>query len=178
VSRTPCNSYRLYLTGPETYSSCGCATKNIQFSSKNPVTMNSLFPGTFPHTIRSFINSWCSSCILITSRAYALLVACLMISYWSSFSLRALSKFPVHKIDTCHTMETPQNIIRGTWSNISARLEPKTAWDSFLLVAGIPEVSKGGSYMRMETLISHRVKAKVEEVVTKGRTLKYMPPQQ
>jgi hypothetical protein len=43
---------------------------------------------------------------------------------------------------------------------------------------GIPEVSKGGSYLRIEMMISHRTKVEVEEVVPKGRTLEYMPPQQ
>jgi hypothetical protein len=75
-------------------------------------------------------------------------------------------------------MGTPQNIRRGTRSSRSARLEPQSAWDSFLLAVGIPEVSKGGSYLCVEMMISHRAKAEVEEVVLEGRTLEDMPPQQ
>ena len=172
----PYNSHRLYPLRPEMYSVRGCATKKIQFSLKHPVAMNSIFPGTFPPSSLSIINYGCSSCILLTNQDYALLVVRRSSSNWSSFPLRSLAKFPAHKIDTCHIMGTPQNIRRGMGSSRSARLEPQSAWDSFLLAVRISEVSKGGSYLRPETMISHRVKAKVEEVVPKGRTLEDMPP--
>jgi hypothetical protein len=78
----------------------------------------------------------------------------------------------------CHTMGTPQNISWGTRSRRSARLEPQSTWDSFLLATGIPEVSKGGFYLRAKMMISYHAKVEVEEVVPEGRMLEAMPPQQ
>jgi hypothetical protein len=94
-----------------------------------------------------------------------------------NFLPQALTKSPIHKTYTCCTMGTPQNIKKGTRSSISSRPEPQSGWDSFLLVAGTPEVSKGNSHLRVEMMTLHLVKAKVEEVVPKGNTLEDMPPQ-
>jgi hypothetical protein len=46
VSHMSCNPYQLYFTLPEMYSSQICVTENIQFISKHPIVMNSVFPGT------------------------------------------------------------------------------------------------------------------------------------
>jgi hypothetical protein len=74
VSHILCNPYQLYFTCPEVYSSHRCAAENIQFTSKHPVAMNSVFPGMFPPLTHSVIKSGCSACILFTSQAYALFV--------------------------------------------------------------------------------------------------------
>jgi hypothetical protein len=75
-------------------------------------------------------------------------------------------------------METSQNIRKGARSGRSTRPEPQSDWDSFLLTAGIPKDPKGDFPLPVETMISHRAEAGVEEVAQEGRTLEALSPQQ
>jgi hypothetical protein len=61
-------------------------------------------------------------------------------------------------------MGTSHNMRKGTRSGRSTRLEPQRDWDSFLLAAGNPKVSKGKFHLCVETMISHLEKADVEQV--------------
>jgi hypothetical protein len=75
-------------------------------------------------------------------------------------------------------MGTPQNARRGLRGSQSTRLEPQNAWDSFLFAAGVPEASKGDSYLHMETMVSPHAEAEVEEVTSEGHKLEATLPQQ
>jgi hypothetical protein len=55
--------YALQPLSPVFYTQ-GCAMENLQFDSKHPVTMNSVFLGTIPPFARLVINSRCSTPIL------------------------------------------------------------------------------------------------------------------
>jgi hypothetical protein len=98
-----------------------------------------------------------------------------LIKFFFFFFFGPSSSSPRIRQIRCRTMGTPQNIRRGTRSSRSTRLEPQNAWDSFLLAAGIPEASKGGSYL-CKTMVSHHAEAEVEEVVPEGRTLEATLP--
>jgi hypothetical protein len=56
-------------------------------------------------------------------------------------------------------------------------LSHKIAWDSFLFVAGVPEASKGYSYLHAEMMVSPHVEAEVEEVMSEGHKLEATLPQ-
>jgi hypothetical protein len=75
-------------------------------------------------------------------------------------------------------MGTPQNSRWGLRGSRSARPEPQNAWDSFLFAAGVPEASKGDSYLRVEMMVSPRAEAEVEEVTPEGLRLEGTLPQQ
>jgi hypothetical protein len=75
-------------------------------------------------------------------------------------------------------MGTPQNIRKGMRSSRSARPEPQSDWDCSYSQRASPRFQREDSHLRVEMMISHRAKAEVEEVVSEGRTLEDMPPQQ
>jgi hypothetical protein len=75
-------------------------------------------------------------------------------------------------------MGTPQNSRWGLRGSRSTRLEPQNAWDSFLFAAGVPEASKGDSYLHVENIVSPHVEAEVEEVTSEGHKLEATLPQQ
>jgi hypothetical protein len=55
--------YDLQPLSPVLYTQ-GCSMENLQFNSKHPATMNSMFLGTIPLPTRSIINSRCYAPIL------------------------------------------------------------------------------------------------------------------
>jgi hypothetical protein len=75
-------------------------------------------------------------------------------------------------------MGTPQNERRGLRGSRSTRLEPQNVWDSFLFAASDPEVPKGDSYFRAETMVSPCAKDEVKKVTLEGRKLEVTLPQQ
>jgi hypothetical protein len=75
-------------------------------------------------------------------------------------------------------MGSPQNTRRGLRGSRSARLEPQNAWDSFLFAVGVPEASKGDSYLHVEMMVSPHAEAEVEEVMSEGHKLEVTLPQQ
>jgi hypothetical protein len=66
-------TYALQLLSTVLYTREG-AMENLQFISKHPVTMNSVFPGMIPPPTYSVINSICSAHIPFANQAYALFV--------------------------------------------------------------------------------------------------------
>jgi len=75
-------------------------------------------------------------------------------------------------------MGTPQNTRWGLRSSGNTRLEPENAWDSFLFAAGVPEVSRGDSYLCAETMVMPHAETEIEEVTPEGHRLEAMLPQQ
>jgi hypothetical protein len=141
------NHVRSYHVCSATLISCTlharCAMENLQFISKHPVAMNSVFLGTFPPPTCSVINSRCSAHILFTNQVYALFVIFSRKPRLIKFS--TLGLFQIHRAQDKYgcTMETSQNIRKGMRSGRSTRPEPQSDWDSFSLTTGIPKDPKG-----------------------------------
>jgi hypothetical protein len=68
-------------------------------------------------------------------------------------------------------MGTPQNTRQGLQGSRSARHETQNSWDSFLFATGVPEASKGDSYLHAEMMVSPYAEAEVEEVTSEGHKL-------
>jgi hypothetical protein len=146
-----CITYALQLLSVVLYTHWG-AMEDLWFILKHPVAMNSVFSGTFPPLACSIINSIFPARIPFANRAYTLFVASPGLS---SFLPWARANSIARRTNTCCTMATPQNIRKGTRSGRSARLEPQSDWDSFLLTAGFPKDPKGDFPLCAERVISH-----------------------
>jgi hypothetical protein len=132
----PCIPCQLYFTCLEVYSSRGCATKNIHFVLKHPVTMNSVFLSMIPPSSHFVRNYGCPACIIFTSQAYALFIFLLTSPGCSRLLPWAPAKPTAHRTNTHCIMATSQNIRKGTQSGRSVALETQ----SLMLINKDPEI--------------------------------------
>jgi hypothetical protein len=98
---------------------------NIHLSSKPPVTIVSVFPGTIEFLTRPIINFGCSSCILITNQDYALHVILLMSPGQSILLPWAHAKYTACRTNIHCTMATSQNIRKGVRSGRNTGPDPQ-----------------------------------------------------
>jgi hypothetical protein len=151
VPHTLCNSYRLHLTPQNILVAWMCHIKFLVFF-KTSRRQESSVPWHVsthcPLCYKFWMFCMCSThqpslCTVGNSSCEPSLIKFFFLFGPLSSSLR------IRQIRCC-TMGTPQNTRWGMRSSRSARLEPQNAWDSFLLATGIPEASKGGSYLCVE----------------------------
>jgi hypothetical protein len=91
--------------------------------------------------------------------------------FWAS------TRYTTRKINTGRTMETSQNMKKGTRSGRITKPEPQSDWDSFSLTTGIPK-DKKGFFLYPGTMTSHCTELGVEGTMQEGRIVEALSPQQ
>jgi hypothetical protein len=130
ISHKFCSTYQLYFTLPKVHSSHECVTKNIQFSSKPPVTMNSVFLDTIPPLTHSTINFGGSAYSLVTSQSYALC---------NASHEPTLIKIPASRPYRIHCM---QNKCELCHNNLPKHKERCAKWQKHWARAPKPDIDK------------------------------------